>query len=114
MRQVFLDTRSSWVGSWTAGQPVAVMYMGGGGDANSVKTHNAPRHGSLCVTRQPPGRCPRPTFAPSEQVWAYTAELEAGAWTQVTFTVTGGVLCGYLNGVRSGDCSDVDPGGTRG
>jgi hypothetical protein len=47
-------------------------------------------------------------------VWAYTAELEAGAWTQVTFTVTGGVLCGYLNGVRSGDCSDVDPGGTRG
>mgnify|MGYP003323689573 CR=1 FL=1 len=29
--QIFLDTRSTWVGDWTAGNMVAVMYMGGGG-----------------------------------------------------------------------------------
>ena len=28
--------------------------------------------------------------------------------------VTDGVICGYVNGVRSGDCLDVDPGGSKG
>jgi hypothetical protein len=47
-------------------------------------------------------------------IWAYTSEIAAGEWSQITFTVTDGVICGYVNGVRSGDCSDVDPGGSKG
>jgi hypothetical protein len=36
---VFIDTRSSWVGNWQRGQPVAVMYMGAGPSNPAVWAH---------------------------------------------------------------------------
>ena len=38
-------------------------------------------------------------------VWTTTGPLTTGEWNQITFTVTDGVICGYVNGYRSGDCS---------
>ena len=75
--QVFVDTRSTWVGKWPKGLPVAVMYMGGGNGKPSV--------------------------------WAHTKPFPVGDWLQLTFTVQAGVICPYINGVRSGTCSAAQP-----
>ena len=34
-----------------------------------------------------------------------TGGLSVGEWNQVAFTVTDGLICGYVNGYRSGDCA---------
>ena len=34
-----------------------------------------------------------------------TGGLTVGEWNQVTFTVADGLICGYVNGYRSGDCA---------
>jgi hypothetical protein len=71
---IFIDNRDgSWTGCCDNGQPVAVMYMGGGDDANSKFT--------------------------------ITNGLTVGEWNQITFTVADGLICGYVNGYRSGDCA---------
>lgn len=69
--QLFIDTRSTWVGDWLVGEPVAVFFMGTG----------------------------------SSGVWAYTAPFAVGDFVHLTFVVSAGRICGYINGVRSGDCS---------
>jgi|EP01046_Picozoa_sp_COSAG06_P004215 hypothetical protein len=38
-------------------------------------------------------------------VWAYTTPFAVGDFVQLTFTVRAGRICGFTNGVRSGDCS---------
>jgi hypothetical protein len=70
---LFIDTRSTWVGTWPAGEPVAVLYMGGGNADTSV--------------------------------WAFTTPIPVGDYVHLTFTVSAGRICGFVNGVRSGDCS---------
>ena len=40
--QIFVDTRSTWVGKWQKGRPVAVFFMGGGNGAKSRWAHTAP------------------------------------------------------------------------
>ena len=80
---IFVDTRSSWVGTWTAGEPVAVMHMGAGaGSGRGMNDGDA-----------------------SDSVWAYTDTFAVGDWLQLTFTVRAGRICGFVNGARSGDCS---------
>lgn len=46
----------------------------------------------------------------STSCWAYTDELAAGEWSQITFTIVDGLICGYVNGARSGECSDANGG----
>ena len=70
---IFIDTRSTWVGDWLVGEPVAVMYMGAGNAAAAT--------------------------------WAYTNTIAVGDYVQLAFTVRAGVICGFVNGQRSGDCS---------
>ena len=73
--QIFIDTRSTWATpNWIEGEPVAVLYLGGG--------------------------------SAGEGTWAHTAEIAVGDYAQLTFTVLGGQICGYVNGHRSGECSD--------
>ena len=37
--------------------------------------------------------------------WAYTAQFSAGDFVHLTFTISAGRICGFVNGARSGDCS---------
>ena len=37
--------------------------------------------------------------------WAYTDTIAVGDYVQITFTVRGGQICGFINGQRSGACS---------
>jgi hypothetical protein len=43
---IFIDTRSTWVGDWLVGEPVAVLYMGGGSAAASKWAFTAPFAGN--------------------------------------------------------------------
>ena len=37
--------------------------------------------------------------------WAFTAPFATGDFVFLTFTISAGRICGFINGVRSGDCS---------
>jgi hypothetical protein len=45
--------------------------------------------------------------------WAYTEEVILGDWNQITFTISKGVICPYVNGSPSGRCSRPMPSGAR-
>ena len=41
----------------------------------------------------------------TDSKWAYSSPFAAGDFVYLTFTISAGRICGFVNGVRSGDCS---------